>query len=93
MCRKEIGLLQKEIEMSNKTFIYGKPPRMFLDRIPVESERRSWNNQNFGTGQDVHNAPSIHTMHNPVIFRFEAKGAGKPQSGTQVVDSKAPVKV
>ena len=79
--------------MSNKTMIFGKPPRIFLDRIPVERERRHPNNQNFGTGQDVQSAPPIHTMHNPVIYRFEAAGAGKPQVGTQVVDSKKPVKV
>jgi hypothetical protein len=91
---KETGLqLSKEIEMSNKTMIFGKPPRMFLDRIPVESERRSWGNENFGTGQNIKSENDNHSMHNPVIFRFEAPGAGKPQTGTQVVDSKAPVKV
>ena len=79
--------------MSNKTMIFGKPPRIFLDRIPVECERRSYKNQNFGTGQDLHSEPPIHTMHEPVIYRFEAAGAGKPQVGTQVVYSKKPVKV
>lgn len=80
--------------MSNKTMIFGKPPRMFIDRIPVESCRRDWNNQNFGTGQQVLSEPrGVPHMHEPVIYRFEVPGAGKPQLGTQVVDSKAPVKV
>ena len=80
--------------MSNKTMIFGKPPRNFLDRIPVECERRSYNNQNFGTGQQVSSQPQgVPHMHEPVIYRFEAPGAGKPQVGTQVVDSKKPVKV
>ena len=88
--------------MSN---FFSKSPRQFLDRIPVDEYNRSWSNQDFGTGMkgpsvknegtSICGTPpnAIKHMHQPFIFRFEVPGAGKPQTGTQVVHSKAKAKV
>lgn len=81
--------------MSNKTMIFGKPPRIFLDRVPVNEFTRSWCNQNFGTGKPETDGPmsgGVQNMHEPVLYRFPVPGAAKPQTGTQVVDSKKSVK-
>lgn len=89
--------------MSN---FFSKSPRQFLDRIKPIGHERSWSNEDFGTGQKGVSAKKSENdlcciggnehktqMHNPFIYRFEVPGAGKPQTGTQVVHSKAKAKV